>query len=176
MEGSLESPPVVVRQSWWAWAIMPLAALAVIGFSYLESNYDRSRWPALSTALVVCACLFGLWKFLRPSRLEIWPDGIVWFNGIRTRAFSFSDIAKFDVFTISTGRGSYRTAGLVWARSAGQDDSPRGLAALFMETNSRQLFGSAWELSCEDLVALLNQALTRYAISHAKPPSAFAER
>lgn len=154
MQGSLENPPMIVREAW----LLPIViAMVVAGITVVLMLPDGSglwqQQPFLTGVLLACAWGFCLWRFRRPPRLEIWPDKLVRvdFAGFR-HSYPFADI---DEFTVTLMRRSGMAVVFSWTK-----DSPRRtkLAALSEAVDGYDVsLGGYWEMSAQDLADLLNR-------------------
>lgn len=155
MQASLENSPTIVRESW----LLPIViAMVVAGITAVLMLPDASGpWrdqPILTGILLACAWGFCLWRFLRPSRLEIWPNKLVRVDFVGFHhTYPFADI---DGFAVTLMRNSGMVVVFSWAK-----DSPRRtrLAALSEAVDGYDIsLGGYWEMSAQDLADLLNRA------------------
>jgi hypothetical protein len=98
-------------------------------------------------AIIIGICLFRL---VVPERLEISPTGLVWFTGIQTIRYAWSDFTGFDVET-RPKCGSY--AGFTLAEKTAHRSVFQGASGSL---------GSGWDISVEELVLTLNDARRRW--------------
>jgi hypothetical protein len=156
MQGSIENPPLIVREYWFSRGALILAVIALTVVS-MSHAFDDLWWrqPVPVCVALVCAWGFCAWHCFRPARLEVWPDKLVRVGlfGFR-HAYALADIAEFSVCYQSKGGAQ---VAFTWTK-----DSPRRTKlAVVSEVFSGVdvMLGGNWELPVQELVDLLNRAL-----------------
>lgn len=149
--GSLDHPPLIVRSSRWK-ALATLAVGLVFGFFWGRTNpHAGAAWDfAFHWAIAALIVGFGVFRLIKPSRLELSPTGLVWFTGIQTVRYAWSDFSGFAVETRPKG-GSY--AGFTLAEKTAQRSAFSALSGSL---------GGGWDISVEELVVNLNDARRRW--------------
>lgn len=138
MQGSLDSPPIVIRQSRLGFALMTPLFLTLAGYSlWMEMTGEWALWGAFLTIPLFGALLYGCGLTLfRPGTLRISPDGIALkepLNGASRRWDEISGLAlnadKDALGVEAVGRET------VWIDSAYMQ--PRRLANLMVEAHAK---------------------------------------
>jgi len=154
MQGNLDHSPVILRSAPAYWAAQSLFAFT-LGF-YLLKNLPVDR--TLSFYLVMIIAVLGramwcLFRIIRTQRLEISPQGLIWFDGLDTVVYAWRDIER--VFLLP-GLVS-KDIGLTLA----EDDSSR-FDAIFPFSGNTLNLGGHWEIRSARLVEMLCEAQRRW--------------
>lgn len=154
MLGSLEYPPIIVRESWTVRVVLILAAIAITIVLMLPGTPDLwSNQPVMTATLVLGIWSLTLWHLYKPTRLEIWPDKLVRrdFAGFR-HTYAFADI---DEFTVSyVGRGGMQAA-FFWSKESSRRTKLAAVSEVLQGYDVA--LGNGWEMPVQDLVDLLNR-------------------
>jgi len=154
VEGSLDDPPIVLRQDRLKLSLMFLACAAVTGLLLLPP------WGPNSTGRLVALGFFGLCSAIsglmaaRPSLLILGPDGLTWRAMWRTFEYPWSAFARFYVFS---RKGWLHGV----AAELAHEGPPKAAWRRFL-TGSLDL-GSFWELPPQRVADVLNEARARWA-------------
>lgn len=155
VEGSLDDPPIVLRQDRLKLSLMFLACAAVVGLLLLPP------WSANSTGRLAALAFFGLCSAIsglmavRPSLLILEPDALTWRAMWRTFEYPWNAFARFYVlsgprrFTVVVGEFAHK-------------GPPKPAWRRFL-TGSVEL-GSLWELPPQRVADVLNEARARWAL------------
>ena len=101
MQGSLDSPPIIVRSSKWTALWMLLVSILFVDIFVLML---RDPNPTKQSQLLIAytgAGFFGLGilvfftRLLRPDTLEIAPSGLTWRSLVRSMSFRWQDVRDF---------------------------------------------------------------------------------
>lgn len=160
MEGSLETPPVVITLS------IPQAFLQTAGFAavallcFLVVIGDPSPGGHFVSGFVAftLAALWYAWRMLKPDTLTLSPDGLVWQSRLHTTRWAWRDVERFRAIRVhifSKRVGFDRISGPMGPKTytqyyvsyAGADDG----------------LGGGWEIPPEALADLLNAARAKWA-------------
>lgn len=142
---------MIVRSSRWR----ALATLAIgLGFGIYLGRIIPHPGAALNInyhwAIAAFIAGSGLFRLVLPARLELSPTGLVWFSGISTVRYAWSDFTGFEVVTRPRS-GAY--AAFVLAEKTKSRFA-------FSETSGS--LGNGWDISVEELVLNLNDARRRW--------------
>lgn len=164
MQGSLDSPPVIVRSSQRTTLWMLLVSILFTG-----ASITMLREPAKQSQLWIdyaCAVFFGLGipifsaRLFRPDTLFIGPSGLVWRSVFRSMSLRWHDVRNFR---------PYRPTALVRSAHIGFDfaddykpeqHGSRGVVRQL--TSVEGSFGGGWELDAAELAKLLNGARAKW--------------
>ena len=162
MQGSLDDPPIVIRSSRWKAALFLLIAAGFVAIGiWMLTDPKASHWMAwLGIAFFGLGIpIFGL-RVIRPDRLTLAPDGIIWRSVLRTSRWQWTDLHGFRPYS-PTGGASQHVGFELTNSHQRRDGGIRGAAKAL--TGVEGSFGDGWELSAAELADLLNRARTRWA-------------
>jgi len=165
MQGSLEHPPVVIRQSrlrlgllgaiaaaftlYTAWNLMSVGTHDIV---YLGFDFGRIGTLAVyATGFVLCALGGGfvIMAFIIPDTLTLAPEGLTWSGMTRVMRLQWEDVSFFETNHATAGRRTH----LVFYNLSDQY-----MIAHRNKTRDYGALGSNWELPPDRLVELLNAA------------------
>lgn len=151
VQGSLENPPIIIRQSRFKLGAIAALGLFLTAFCYGLMHAGLLRGGRDLQHLFVGAlglCTIGvIWMFVRPGVIEAKPSGLSWRPGFRDYHCAWADIDEFSVFR-GPGLLSYPRASF----ASHFRDYPIS-RSWFMGT-----LGSCWEVSPSEVVNVLNAA------------------
>ena len=153
VEGSFDNPPIVMRQDRVKLALNSLGFAVVGGLVLLMPARPYSGWQLVILGLLgLGAVAFGLLA-IAPTTIILDPGGLVRRSVFRTLEYPWSDFAGFRwyavrgvVHVVVGDRSDEILARLGWRR--------------FLEGPANM--GTYWELPAPHVVAVLNEALTRW--------------
>ena len=154
VEGSLDDPPIVLRQDRLKLSLMFLAVAAVTSLLLLPP------WGPNSTGRLVALGFFGLCSAIsglmavRPSLLILDPHGLIWCQTFRTFEYPWSAFTRF--YVLSRPRRFTAVVG-----EFTHEGPPKPGWRRFL-TGSLEL-GSLWELPPQRVADVLNEARARWA-------------
>jgi hypothetical protein len=160
VQGSFDSPPIVITMSRWKMGLLMLIAIAFTATGAWMISRDSGDFRGyLCTGFFGLGVLAFIWRFLSPPRLEISRQGISWFTGRKTLDFAWKDFAAFRVYKPSS-RAMSKYVGYDYA----PDNPKRGRMAAVAHAMAGVDggFGGQWEISADDVAALLNQAKAKW--------------
>jgi hypothetical protein len=103
MQGSLDNPPIVIRQDrFWACWFLLIPAGVIFGFAATISRRGWAHISILDYALLVAAilCMLAMvLSMIRPATLTVSPKGLVWRTFLRTSHFDWVDFVEFGVIS-----------------------------------------------------------------------------
>jgi hypothetical protein len=156
MNGSLESPPIIIRTS----RIVSLIGLVIcITILYSQMRPWLRLGAQLETLSYVHLLPFGIfsayfcWQLLLPSSLIASPDGLTWKTSFKSRHWAWKDISNFRV---------------VFGCCVGCDLSDDRPAVSWLRAPNKALSGSqgsflfGWEGGTASVVTTLNAARSRW--------------
>ena len=171
--GSLDNPPLVITTSPGRMVWMCAVSVLFVAFSVYEIGWGhvvKDVWK-----FYVAIGLFGLgipvfiWRLVSPARLELSPNGLVWFNGRKAIDYSWSDFAEFRAYRPSPRMRSF-FIGFDWAPHSAKRSSLSGVTRSVAGVDGS--FGGSWSVDAETLAGLLNQATRRWSQRSAVAPTA----
>ena len=162
MRGTLEQPPIVVRQTRLKLVlttVFGVAATLAFGWS-LSTDLVNESW--VYVIMVINTILFALGTFMsvlaiiRPGTLTLDETGVTWRQFARTTHFDWKDFAYFRLWS-PRPFADVNQAAFVYA-----DDCPKHRLGRKLTRNVGS-FGVCWELSPSELVFLLDAAHTHWS-------------
>ena len=149
-QGSLDTPPIVIRTSrLWHAIALGIAALLLVLFW---------RQAELDTSLIFIPVMIGLyclWQLADPSALILAPEGVTWRNTFVSRRWTWNEIGNFAEAPLgSVACDLYDT------------HSPLRVLRPFNKSVSGRhgMFGLAWEGGAKSAVAALQAAQARWRV------------
>ena len=105
MQGSFETPPIVIRSSRFFYSVTLLIsaglfAMWAVRFSYtnLPMGWNDGFWAGGSGVWILAsACML-----VSPSYLKLGPDGLTWSSILGSRDWAWNDIRNFRVGPLGT--------------------------------------------------------------------------
>ena len=156
MQGSLESPPIVIRTSRAVSFVGLIVGGALLYFGLMPWLRFGAPFESLSYSNLlfsgICAAYF-CWQFVLPSSLIAAPDGLTWKHFFKSHHWAWKDVSNFRVvFGCCVGCDlSDRRPAVSWLR---------GPNKAFSGSQGSFLFG--WEGGSASVVALLSAARSRW--------------
>ena len=154
LEGSLDDPPIVLRQDRLKLSLLCLGLTVVGGLILLIPVRVYSAWHLIFLGLLGLGVVtFGAMA-VRPATLILDPHGLSWRHAFRTVEYSWSAFARFYVlsrprrFTVVVGEFTH-------------EGPPKPAWRRYL-TGSLEL-GSFWELPAQRVADVLNEARARWA-------------
>lgn len=157
VQGSLENPPLVLCSSIKRLVLNSLSFIAVCSFAVFKHHNTSVYMAPLFTAFCCLWLLFLWWRWQNPARLELSPEGLVWFTGLRTRRYAWTDFSHFEVYRPSRGRP---LVGLTWSPSSPHRSRLSGVLETVSGIDGS--LGGSWGMDVEEAVAYLNDAMKRW--------------
>jgi hypothetical protein len=155
MDGSLDQPPIIIRQDRGKLFLGAFFSAVFAGINLLFIGSGESSSLFWSWVLVAMsgmgATLFGYFM-VRPGSLTLGPSGITLWTGIRHFENAWEDFDKFFLcrFHFSVYPACH------YSECYKRNPTLRGM------TGNLGSFGKFWEISPQELVDLLNQGLARW--------------
>ena len=150
MIGSLDNPPIVIRQSRLKIGLMALLSAVLASFLYLLFHaglLKGSPYPAEGLIAVFSLGVpFLAWLFLNPETMIVGPSGIVWSGWRKTIRYRWDDLDNFFVWY---GPYLYNRVGVTFSKS-------------YLGFLKEGTLGQFWELRPAKMVEILNQAKKKW--------------
>ena len=152
MQGSLDHPPVVVRAA-RSWALAYLAGcLLFVAVGFYSLRFSWAAW--LGIPVFALTALVFLVQVLFPATLRLAPEGVAWFTGFKTYRYRWDEIENFRVSRLPASP---------LTEMVGFEYSPAARERRRIDPNKPQgsidgAFGTNWEISSAELVALLEKS------------------
>jgi hypothetical protein len=154
MQGSLNEPPIIIRQDRAKLGLMVLVAgvLTLILYGFLAAGMLQGDTLGQHAFVIAFALLtlFGVWKLLNPGSLIIGPAGLDWRTSLGGYHYEWTDFDGFAVFS-----GPY-------LRQASAKYSNRCTKYRVARMWNLGTLGSCWELSPAEVVSVLNAARQKW--------------
>jgi hypothetical protein len=170
MQGSLDSPPIIVRSSKWTALWMLVVSILFVGIFVLmlrDPNTTKQSQLLIAytgTGFFGLGILVFLTRLLRPDTLEIAPHGLILCSLVRSMSFRWEDVRDFR---------SYRPTARVRSPHVGFDFADNykpgkraSRLALRQFAGVEGSLGGGWELDATELAHLLNSARARWTSDH----------
>lgn len=161
VEGSLDDPPIVLRQDRLKLSLMCLAFLVVGGLLLLVPVRTYSAWHLIFLGFLGLGAVMSALMAISPTTLILDPRGLVWRTAFRTFDHPWSDFAGFRV---SPRRGLWTVVKVELSDAFRAKSRWRFLLKGGVE------LGSFWELPPQRIVDVLNEARARWAPRSPLPP------
>jgi hypothetical protein len=156
MQGSLDAPPIIIRQSRLKLGLTVLTEAALTAFCYWLfeiATHDGTVMGGVILIGLALLTIFQAWTFLNPGSLEIGPDGVLLRTGLKIARYDWAD---FDGFVVVYGRSIFsRYPSAVFSKDC---DKQSALGALWGGAS----MGSQWELGATEIVNLLDKGLAKW--------------
>jgi hypothetical protein len=158
----LNAPPVVITTSRWKLGLLLVASLAfVIGSVALPRDPTTTAWIYSVTVFFAICALALLWRIVTPARLELSPNGLRWFNGVKTEEYAWREFAEFRAYAPArTVLG--RHVGFILAPNSSKLTKASGAVRSLAGVDGS--FGGFWLLGTKELVDLLNGARVKWSL------------
>ena len=166
MLGSLDNPPIVIAMSRGKIVLLLLVSVVfVAGGVFLLVHDPQDPGDPHNLRSYLCILFFGLgvlifgWRLLVPTRLELTPAAIRWFDGRKTHSYSWKDIAEFRAYRPSP-RTTSKYIGFEYVPGHPNRAKAAALARALVGVDGG--FGGQWEMPAQDLAGLLNEAKRKW--------------
>lgn len=153
VEGSFDSPPIVMRKDRPKLTLTGLAFLAVFGLLLLIPVRSYSAWHLFILGLLALGAVLAGVGAMFPATLILDPSGLVFRTAFRTIEHPWSHFAGFRW---------YRRRGLLSVVLADFSDVLRPKRGWRRFLFGPLELGSAWELPASRVVDVLNEARARW--------------
>lgn len=154
VEGSLDDPPIVLRQDRLKLSLLCLGLTVVGGLVLLIPVRVYTPWHLIFLGFLGLGIVtFGAMA-VRPATLILDPHGLIWRQTFRTFAYPWSAFARFRA--LSRPRRSTVVVG-----EFRHEGPPKPAWRRFLTGNAE--FGSFWELPPQRVADVLNEARVRWA-------------
>jgi hypothetical protein len=154
MIGSLERPPIVIRQSRGKSLFVALLCLALAGAGIWSLQHAPAYRPLSGWMAVIflgVSAIIGLWRLVAPATLSISKDGLSYTERKRTTELRWREIETF------------RYTGWTWGDvGARLGLRPPAVTIEFSSFSSPKQLPVGWELDAEPLCELLNKARAQW--------------
>lgn len=155
VEGSLDDPPIVLRQDRLKLSLMCLSFAVVGGLILLIPVTVYTPWHLIFLGILgLCIVTFGA-MVVRPATLILDPHGLIWRQTFRTFEYPWSAFTRF--YVLSRRRQLTAVVG-----EFTHEGPPKPAWRRFL-TGSLEL-GSLWELPPQRVADVLNEARARWAV------------
>src|SRR6185295_6098626 len=146
MQGSLDTPPIIVRTSRRISSVGLVTCSIVLYLSLI--SVIRFGWaPPAAFGLAYFA-----WQLIDPMTLRLAPDGLTWGNTFGSRFWSWAEIGNFRISFGFVGCDLFdRNLAMGWLRPINATVS-----------GSHGVLGFGWEVKSVELVKLLSAARSRW--------------
>jgi|SRR5215471_10635555 len=169
MQGSLDSPPVVILTSRAKAALIAaIAGLFVAIFVEALTSGDIARmswfkqfWMYAGLILFGLGLPLMLFRLIRPDRIILSPDGIRWLSTLRRQNWRWGELQHFRPYKV-TRFSSH--VGFNFTEEYKRLKTMRQVSS-FLSGGVEGSFGGGWELSPRQMAALLNDAKQRWDLS-----------
>lgn len=156
MQGSLDTPPVIVRTSRRISFVGFLVCGVVLYFnltSLIREDWPHQVQPYIWLYVSGLGLFYFVWQLIDPMTLRLAPDGLTWKNTFGSRHWSWEEISNFrKSFGLLVGCDlSSRNPITGWLRPINKGVS-----------GSHGVLGFGWELGSAKLIELLNTARARW--------------
>ncbi|MDO8976839.1 hypothetical protein [Reyranella sp.] len=155
VEGSLDDPPIVLRQDRLKLSLICLGLTVVGGLILLIPVRVYSAWHLIFLGFLGLGIVTGGAMAVRPATLILDPHGLIWRPTFRTFEYPWSAFARFYVlsrprrFTVVVGEFTH-------------EGPPK--PAWRRRLTGRLELGSLWELPPQRVADVLNEARSRWAL------------
>jgi hypothetical protein len=153
MRGSLENPPIILRESWLSWGGSLFLGVVCLSASLYLPLAGEGPNPGHGWYGVIASGVFLVWRYFHPARVEIWPDRFMWVGLLPIRhEYAFRDIDEFGL--------NYASKGDVCVAFKLKKDSPRRKrldAVSELLTGFDETISGSWEISSQQFCDLLNR-------------------
>jgi hypothetical protein len=165
MLGSLQNPPIIVGSSRRKWFLILCGAVifvwaALHNFNNPNAGLKATIFGYLSIFLFGAGIPIAVYKLIRPSTLEISPEGIKFKNLFQTRHYRWRDVANFRAYK-PTRKSLSNHVGLDYASDYNPATHAARSAAKRL-TGVEGSLGGDWEIGASELANLLNAARTQW--------------
>jgi hypothetical protein len=160
MQGDFEAPPIIVLTSRWKAVALFLGCACFVGIAVFLIATDGGSFISYMTGGFFALGLpLAIWRLRVPARLEMSPQGLIWFTGKSDIIYSWHEFTSFRAYLVS---------GRSWTKHIGYDLAPDSSKRSKYTSIGRKIagvdggFGGGWELKPEAVAILLNQAKARW--------------
>ncbi len=157
MQGTLDDPPIVIRQDRHKIFLLLLVCLvlaAVSGTDLFESGARDLAWHGFVVATLLACAAMVAWNLAHPGSLTLDRNGLTWKNMWRSFRYDWNEFDGFEVYAPVAWR---QWPGCVFSAAHRKQRQSQ------LPTSGRGSFGGNWEMKAKDVVALLNEARRRWS-------------
>lgn len=156
MQGSLDSPPIIIHTSRIMNSIGLIVCGALLGkliTSFATTITSLSFGDYLWLIVLAAGTLYFGFQFIRPAALELSPEGVTWKAPLATKHWTWDSIGNFRV----------QGVGAIGCDLDAPDSNFRWLRPLNKKMSGNEgALGFGWEGGAEKVVALLTEAKNRW--------------
>jgi hypothetical protein len=165
MQGSLDSPPVVISTSRAKAALIAVIAALFVAMiiemwssgAIAKMTVFKQFWMYAGLALFGLGLPLMLLRLIRPDRLMLSPNGIDWL-ALRKQSWRWSEVQHFRPYKVSRFSSH---VGFNFTDEYKRLNTMRQVSS-FLTGGVESSFGGGWELSPREMAALLNDAKQRW--------------
>jgi hypothetical protein len=167
--GSLESPPIVIRQARGKLVRILLLSIVMTALVVFAWRGMRADGDPKAPLMLAGACFFALgiplfsYQLVRPATLTLTPQGFSYHGIGKGWSRAWSDIAGFGLLE-QRSRGIKTSSMLCWTYQPHYDSQKVGRqVASFVSGGAEGALPGMWSLKPEALLELMEQARLRWA-------------